>query len=78
MSWNHRVVKLKTRKNRDYYAIYEVYYDIEDGCGLTRTEEPVVVAGESVESLKWTLERMQRCLGQPVLVEVDGKLVEET
>jgi hypothetical protein len=51
-----------------YYAIHEVYYD-EDGKVNGWTEEPIRILAESLEDLKFTLERLVECFDKPVLDE---------
>ena len=71
-TWNHRVLLHKgTDAGEDYYGIHEVHY--EDGVPRAYTTNPVEVGGESVKSLKITLERMLRCLELPVLTPEDFK-----
>lgn len=71
MYWNHRVMKnVPDPKHPDYeeYSIREVFYNDEDGSiiGWTEGEE---VWGESVESMRQTLEWMMGALDKPVLDE---------
>ena len=69
-TWNHRVMLHKgADAGDDYYSIHEVHYD--DGRPVGYTEHGVDVGGNSVEELRVTLERMLRCLEQPVLTPDD-------
>jgi hypothetical protein len=74
MSWNYRVVKI-TEDDDDYFAIHEVYYN-EDGSIRVMTESPVPVGGESVDSLRSSLQMMMSCLDKDVLVENEIKFID--
>lgn len=76
MGWNYRVMRHAPKNGEvdEWYAIHEVYYrsnDVDDltvpvsetGC----TEDPVGVVGDSVESLRWSLQKMLEALEKPVL-----------
>lgn len=70
MSWNHRVVRrFYPNTHMDdsmLYEIYEVYYDKEGRIeGLT--EEPIKIREESVDDLRKTIERLTKCLEQPII-----------
>jgi CBS-domain-containing membrane protein len=63
-TWNNRVVR-RTYPHEVVYAIHEVHYT--DYVPHSVTVDPVPVAGESVDQLRNTLERMLRALDKPVL-----------
>jgi hypothetical protein len=67
MGWNHRVIKEGDEAD-SWYAIHEVYYD-RDSKDLVQgwTENPVRVIGDSLEDLRWTLEKMLESLDKPVI-----------
>lgn len=65
MGWNHRVLKHKY-ENNVYYKIHEVYYD-KNGIPDGYTKDGTSVESDSVEGIKWTLDKMQECLSKPVL-----------
>ena len=71
MSWNHRVIK-KGDGDYSWYAIHEVHYD-RDSKDLVQgwTENPVPVMGETVEELRWTLEKMLESLDKPIIDKTD-------
>jgi len=64
MGWNHRVLAHDCGDEM-YFQIHEVLYtdDIPDGY----TEKGISVGGESISSLKWTLNKMKKCLSKPIL-----------
>lgn len=70
MSWNHRVVRrLYPNTHRDdsiLYEIYEVYYN-SDGTINGITEEPIKIREETVDDLRKTVERLTKCLTQPII-----------
>jgi len=74
MSWNHRVVrkvhKWTGKSGEKYeevtYGIHEAFYD-DNGKVFAITQEPVEVAGDDIDSLKQTLEWMEKCLEHPIL-----------
>ncbi len=73
MTWNWRVVE-KTVGDHKEVGIYSVYYDSQghvDGVSL----EPHRVTGYSVEGLGETLQLMEECLAEPVLLweEIAGE-----
>lgn len=72
MSWNHRLMRRKLVSNAGeeeiVYGIVEAYYDdndVVDGWTLAF----VGVEEDSVDGVKKTLERMLKCLEQPILDE---------
>jgi hypothetical protein len=70
MSWNHRVVRrFYPNTHMDdsmLYEIYEVYYD-KEGKIEGITEEPIKIREESVDDLRKTIERLTKCLEQPII-----------
>ncbi len=79
--WNHRVVKEVWRHptlalEETTLNIYEVYYNdagaISTWC--RRTHPPY---GNDLEDLRGELNRMLGALDKPILVEIEGKLVED-
>ena len=64
--WNHRVVNRST-EDETWYTIEEVYYDDDDT--IRGHTDGLRVGGESIEELRETLERMLRCLEQPIIKE---------
>ena len=70
MSWNHRVVRrFYPNTHMDdsmLYEIYEVYYD-KDGKINGLTEEPIRIREESMDDLRKTMERLTKCLEQPII-----------
>lgn len=65
MGWNHRVMKSKDGED-DYYQIHEVYYN-NKGEPDSWTKNGVTVGAESVEGLRWVLEKMLESLDKEVL-----------
>jgi len=68
MIWNHRVVKrtvTECGEPVEQFGIHEVFYDIDGPGRHAWTNEPVGVAGESIEELRETLERMLGALDEP-------------
>lgn len=70
MSWNHRVVRrFYPNTHMDdsiLYEIYEIYYD-KDGNVDGITEEPIKIREETVDDLRKTIERLTKCLEQPII-----------
>jgi hypothetical protein len=48
------------------YEIYEVYYR-KDGTTEGLTEQPISIGEESLEDLKTTLQRITKCLDNPII-----------
>jgi hypothetical protein len=48
------------------YEIYEVYYN-QDGTINGITEEPIRIREETVDDLRKTVERLTKCLNNPVI-----------
>ncbi len=78
--WNHRVVKEVWRHptlalEETAVNIYEVYYD-DDGAisAWCRSDSPY---GNDLEDLRGELNKMLGALDKPILVEIEGKLVED-
>lgn len=65
MSWNHRILASE-HKNEMYYQIYEVYYD-DNGKPNSYTENPITIGGDNIESIKWQLDHISKCLDKPIL-----------
>jgi hypothetical protein len=68
--WTHRVIR-KVYNGEDYFSIHEVFYDLSEKDTVGWTENPVEVAGESIEDLRVTLQRMLACLDKPVIEDND-------
>ena len=54
------------REETTYY-IHEVYYDKKGGKPDSITKDPIVILGDDIESLQWTVDQIQKALQQPVL-----------
>ncbi len=65
MSWNHRVLAHKYESGEIEFNIHEVHY--EGDVPVAYTKKPIPVLGESLKSLRWTLNKMKECLKKPVL-----------
>lgn len=68
MTWNHRVVKETLDDGGDWLTIREVYYN-DDGGITGYTEDAVSLSSETVEGLRWTLQRMLESLDKEILVD---------
>ncbi len=77
VSWNYRVMKI-TKKcpisspitDTEWFEVREAYYANEvDPYNIT--ERAVGVTGESIDHLRWTLEKMLESLDKPILDESD-------
>lgn len=83
MSWNHRVVRQKDEHSETgyFYTIRECYYKnkkkgkVDMTFASLMTQDAVGVHGESVDSLRWTLEQMLKCLDTPIIDEETRKEV---
>jgi hypothetical protein len=65
MGWNHRVLAHKDGDEM-YFQIHEVYYD-KDGKPDSYTANGVSVGHESLDGIKWVLDKMKECLDKPIL-----------
>ena len=65
MGWNHRVLAHKDGDEM-YFQIHEVYYD-KDGKPDSYTANGVGVGAESLDGIKWVLDKMKECLDKPIL-----------
>lgn len=63
--WNHRLMVEQTDEEV-YFSIHEVHYDM-NGKLKGYTEKPVSVTSESLEGVKWVLDKMAECLQKPIL-----------
>ena len=65
MYWNHRV--LASEQNGEiYFQIHEVYYDKNDKPdGYTKNS--ISVGGENIKEINWTLNKIKKCLKEPIL-----------
>lgn len=70
MSWNHRIVRrIYPNVHMDdsiLYEVHEVYYD-EEGKIDSITQEPINIMEETVDDLRKTVERLTKCLEQPII-----------
>jgi len=66
--WNHRVAT-KLLKHSDYeeriFYIVEAHY--EKGKLFGFTQDAIGVLGENAKSLRWTLNKMKKCLDKPII-----------
>lgn len=69
MSWNLRVIVTEEPviggDDELEYALHEVYYSEGVPNGLTKN--PIRVSGESLEALKWYVDKMKLALEKPIL-----------
>lgn len=69
--WNHRVVrrieKREAGEDEVMYYIHEVHYPEVGAKPEFITTDPIVICGEDVDSLRWTLEKILKALDSPVL-----------
>jgi hypothetical protein len=65
MGWNHRIIKTKDGED-DWYQIHEVHYDENEEI-IAHTERGSIVGGNSLEDIKWTLEKMIESLSKEVI-----------
>lgn len=76
MTWNYRLYKQTYAKGTEIeevsFTIRETYYD-ENG-KINGYTEPVSPQSESVEGMKWVLEKMQLALNKDV-IDLDADLV---
>ena len=75
-TWNHRVIQFVDTDGEPWYAIHEVHYD--DGKPVMYTEDPVPVASENIEGMRWQLEMMTKALDRPILKEADFEVGSDT
>ena len=64
MKWNHRVMK-----SGDEFVIREVYYK-NDGTVEAWTAGPAIPSAETMEGLRWVVERYLEALDKPVIEEI--------
>ena len=69
MSWNHRILAHKDG-NEMYFQIHEVYYD-KEGKPDGYTANGVSVGAESLDGIKWVLDKMKECTNKPILLADD-------
>lgn len=69
MSWNHRILAHKDGDEM-YFQIHEVYYD-KDGKPEGYTANSVSVGSESLDGIKWVLDKMKECTSKPILLADD-------
>lgn len=76
MSWNYRIVAMKSVADETFgYAIHEVFYD-DDGTIKGYTEKPVCITGESLGDISEALEMMAKATTLPIMEDRNEKLVE--
>ena len=69
MSWNHRILAHKDGDEM-YFEIHEVYYD-EDGKPISYTADGANVGSESLDGIKWVLNKMKECVNKTILLADD-------
>lgn len=76
MTWNYRVFKETYNKGNDdeefIFSIRETYYD-ENG-KVNGYTNPIAPFAESLDGLKWVLEKMQIALNKDV-IDLDADIV---
>ena len=68
-NWNHRIIHQRVKclgEWEDQFSIHEVYYD-EFGNPINHTIDAVSPRGDSIEDLKWVLDKMKEALEHPIL-----------
>jgi hypothetical protein len=65
MGWNHRILAHE-HSNEIELEIHEVYYD-KDGNPNSCTKNSISVHADTLEGIKWVLERMTECADKPIL-----------
>ncbi len=73
--WNHRVVKQILPDGSEWHSVREVFYN-DDGSIFAYTEEPVGIAGESIEELKQYAQWVLDCLDKDILVDGEVEFVD--
>tara|TARA_R110001632_G_scaffold51400_1_gene128130 strand:+ start:8251 stop:8493 length:243 start_codon:yes stop_codon:yes gene_type:complete len=69
IGWNHRILAHKDGDEM-YFQIHEVYYD-KDGKPDGYTANAVSVGAESLDGIKWVLDKMKECVNKPILLADD-------
>lgn len=79
MSWNYRVIEFVNSLGERYQAIHGVMYD-ESGQPTSWTVNPETVLwdADEVGAADEFFAKLEAARKQPVLIEVDNKLVEKT
>lgn len=69
MGWNHRLFARECGPDKEIYlSIHEAYYKRKgDTVPDSYTEDAIDVGGENLESISWTLDKIQECLSKPIL-----------
>ncbi len=65
-SWNHRILVDIDKNNERYFQVHEVYYN-NDGKPDGYSENPITISSETIDGLKWTLDRINECFEKPIL-----------
>lgn len=71
MTWNYRVMR-----TADEFVIREVHYR-KDGTVEGWLTGPAVPSAETLEGLKWVIDRYQEALGKPVIESTDDSASEK-
>jgi hypothetical protein len=66
-TWNHRVVRATNSFGDVWFAIHEAHYRSSDTVPDMVSSDPLPVVGETIDDLRWTLERMLAALDLPVI-----------
>jgi hypothetical protein len=62
--WNHRLLAHQIGDNI-YFKVHEVHYSNKKP--TLYSAEPVIIDGENIKTIKWTLKKMKKCLKEPIL-----------
>jgi hypothetical protein len=79
MSWNYRIIKhiysenenpinKTTKKNNQWLAIHEVYYD-KNNKPTSCTLNPIAITSNNKKELKWIIEKIKKATKKPILNE---------
>src|SRR3990167_8254322 len=76
MTWDHRIVKEVLENGDSWFSIREAFYN-DAGELFAYTEEPADISGESIESLRQTLNWIQSAFDKEILIDGEVKFADD-
>jgi len=65
--WNHRVLVTTDKHGETYFNIHEVYYNKETSKPDGYTANPITIGSDSIDGLRWTIDKIKESLEKPIL-----------
>lgn len=65
-TWNYQILADVDKNNQIYFQVHEAYYN-KDGKPDGYSENPITIGSETIDDLKWTVDRIKECFNKSIL-----------